>query len=198
MKPIVRTGFLLEVIADAWRSYKNDLVSSGATETVGGARDDLSSQFCGPKEPPEGVASEMDYPRNGHLCGGRILVAEDNSVNRRLVVRILEQLGCTVDTAADGLRAVEMCDRFEYDLVFMDCLMPEMDGYQATAEIRRRRNGRRLPIVALTANVLSGDQEKCAAAGMDDYLSKPVRKEDLEQALDRWITGALASNRGAA
>lgn len=183
MKPIVRTGFLLEAIADAWLSLNSDVSQSE------GAREAL------PRDQTHLVSAITLNPRRR---AGRVLVAEDNSVNRRLVVRILEKLGCTVDTAVDGARAVEMCDSFDYDLVFMDCLMPEMDGYEATAEIRKRKSGTRLPIVALTANALSGDRDRCVAAGMDDYVSKPVRKEDLEKALLRWLTDASSEARDAA
>jgi CheY-like chemotaxis protein len=117
------------------------------------------------------------------------LVAEDNQVNQRLVVRMLEKIGCRADLAGDGREAVEMAQRARYDVIIMDCFMPEMDGYQATAEIRRLQSEAgvlRVPIIALTANALPADRERCLAAGMDDYLSKPVRKEDLQAALERW------------
>jgi CheY-like chemotaxis protein len=117
-----------------------------------------------------------------------VLVAEDNNVNQRLVKRMLEMLGGAVDVAADGREAVLCAMRGDYDVVLMDCYMPEMDGYEATAAIRRQqaeRGSRRVPIIALTANALPGDREKCLAAGMDDFMSKPVRKEDIQAALNR-------------
>ena len=124
--------------------------------------------------------------------GTRILVAEDNATNQKLVVRLLERRGCRVDVAADGKEAVEMWSRLPYDVILMDCQMPEMDGYEATAEIRRREsNGppkRRTPIVALTASTMQGDSEKCLAAGMDDFISKPVQVEDLHRAIQRWTS----------
>jgi signal transduction histidine kinase/DNA-binding response OmpR family regulator len=124
--------------------------------------------------------------------GTRILVAEDNATNQKLVVRLLEKRGCRVDVAADGKEAVEMWSRLPYDVILMDCQMPDMDGYEATAEIRRREANaspkRRTPIVALTASTMQGDSEKCLAAGMDDFISKPVQVEDLNRAIRRWAS----------
>jgi signal transduction histidine kinase/DNA-binding response OmpR family regulator len=118
----------------------------------------------------------------------RMLVAEDNRVNQQLVTRMLEKAGHVVVVAANGREAVAAVERQAVDLILMDVQMPEMDGLAATAAIRRREalgHGRRLPIIALTAHAMAGDREMCVAAGMDDYLTKPIKRDDLLQALDR-------------
>ena len=119
----------------------------------------------------------------------RILLVEDNVVNQRVAVRMLEKLGCRVDVAANGREAIEVLTRIAYDLVFMDCQMPEIDGYEATAIIRRQetQSGAHVPIVAVTANAMQGDRERCTAAGMDDYVSKPVKSPELAAMLQKWL-----------
>ncbi len=118
----------------------------------------------------------------------RVLVVEDNAVNQMVAARLLEKLGCRVDVAANGREAVEMVGLLPYDAIFMDCQMPEMDGFEATQEIRRREGSSvRRPIIAMTANAMQGDRERCLDAGMDDYISKPIRKADLTEALERHL-----------
>ncbi len=123
--------------------------------------------------------------------GARILVAEDNPVNQLVVLGMLRKLGCLVDVVGDGRQAIEAMSASPFDLIFMDCQMPELDGYAATGEIRSSEttNGheKRIPIVALTANALQGDREKCLAAGMDDYLSKPFKLDQILVVLERWL-----------
>lgn len=118
----------------------------------------------------------------------RVLLVEDNPVNQEVARLQLERLGATVEVAADGQEALEALDRGRFALVLMDCQMPRMDGYTATRAIRRRPDGASLPIVALTANAMLGDRERCLQAGMDDYLSKPVRQSDLAGVIQRWVT----------
>ncbi len=119
-----------------------------------------------------------------------ILLAEDNRVNQEVAQHMLQSFGCTVDIADNGLETLKAVGQNTYDLVFMDCMMPEMDGYQATAEIRRQQNAGKLarfPIIALTANAIEGDREKCLIAGMDDYLSKPFKTESLKRIIKAWV-----------
>jgi CheY-like chemotaxis protein len=116
----------------------------------------------------------------------RILLAEDNVVNQKVALRLLGQMGYRADVAGNGLEAIDAIERQTYDVVLMDVQMPELDGFGASREINRRWPGERRPrIVAMTANAMQGDRELCEAAGMDDYVAKPIRVEELVAALER-------------
>ena len=172
-------------------------------------RDDLQAALRlvltagGAAEPPPGaearraVASAGLVPAMAPAAPApgtlRVLVVDDNSVNQKVAARMLSRLGCRVDLAANGREALDLVSQVGYDVVFMDCMMPEMDGYESTAAIRQlTTEASRTPIIAMTANAMQGDRERCLAAGMDDYLSKPVQPEQLAEALARW-TGAVAT-----
>ncbi|HEX2056431.1 MAG TPA: PAS domain-containing protein [Nitrospiraceae bacterium] len=144
----------------------------------------------------------------------RLLLVEDNTVNQRVAVKILEKLGYRVDVASNGQEAVAAHERAPYHLIFMDCQMPEMDGYEATRVIRQQeassfamqmasagsrptQSRQRVPIVAMTANAMRGDREACLDAGMDDYIAKPIRAKDLEAALERWLHRSEPSHHAA-
>jgi signal transduction histidine kinase/CheY-like chemotaxis protein/ligand-binding sensor domain-containing protein len=123
---------------------------------------------------------------------GHILIAEDNMVNQKVAKKQVEKLGCRVDLVANGLEVLEAMNRIKYDLILMDCQMPEMDGYEATKEIRKREeNGGHIPIIAMTAAVMKGERDKCLEVGMDDYISKPVKQIDLEEKIKQWISYKL-------
>jgi CheY-like chemotaxis protein/two-component sensor histidine kinase len=125
--------------------------------------------------------------------GGRILLVEDNPVNQSVIEAMLRSLGFEVGLAMDGAQAVERVSQQAFAAVLMDCRLPLVDGYEATRRIRLLPQGAGLPIIALTANALEGDRERCLAAGMDDYLSKPFKRTDLQRTLERWLPGRTAA-----
>src|SRR5205085_12297316 len=128
--------------------------------------------------------------RGGRAARGRVLVAEDNAINQLVAVRLLESLGYVVETVETGQQAVEALRQRRYALVLMDCHMPELDGFAATAAIRQQEHeagqGHHTPIVALTADALAGDVQKSRSVGMDDHLTKPVTLERLAAVVERW------------
>ena len=169
-KPI-RPSQLLEVLTVAWETWNQGVVHKRTVPHI--RAEFLATQTALPK------TARWGRPL-------RVLVVEDNVVNQRVTMLMLTEFGCHVDLAANGREAVEMVELLPFDMVFMDCEMPEMDGFEATGEIRRLQGDKHLPIIAMTAYALQGDRERCLAAGMDDYLSKPVKLEDFQAALERW------------
>lgn len=127
--------------------------------------------------------------------GARVLVVEDNEVNLMVAVRMLERLGCSAETAKNGFEAVQKCLAATYDVVFMDCQMPELDGYQAARRIREleSKTGRHVPIIAVTAHASASERERCLQSGMDDFLSKPIVCGELQAMLRKWIGVAFVS-----
>ncbi|NHZ94643.1 EAL domain-containing protein [Massilia sp. CCM 8734] len=146
----------------------------------------LKDLLAGAKAPAMAIASALAAPPRTSF---RILVAEDNRTNQMVAAGMLAMNGCACEFAANGREALEAARSGNFDLILMDCSMPEMDGYEATAHIRafEHGSGRRTPLVAMTANTQRGDAEKCLAAGMDDYLAKPITLFELRQKLDRWL-----------
>jgi signal transduction histidine kinase/CheY-like chemotaxis protein len=145
----------------------------------------LSADILEDRTPASAAAVTVSVPDR---YGARVLLAEDNRINQQIARAMLEGAGCAVTIASNGKVAVEQWLAHPYDLVLMDCQMPELDGFEATRQIRARETaeGVRVPIVALTANAMAGDRERCIAAGMDDYVSKPFTRAALTAVLDRW------------
>ena len=126
---------------------------------------------------------------DGAGLAARVLLAEDDAINQMVVEAMLGRLGCQVEVAPDGAAACDAAARGRYDLILMDCHMPVMDGFEATRRIREHEAQRRAahtPIVALTADALAGDRERCLQAGMDDYMTKPVSTATLASVVERW------------
>lgn len=138
---------------------------------------------------PEPSRQPARNPQPG--ASPHLLLVDDNAVNRLVACRFLTRAGCRVDEAADGKEALERIRTHQYDAVLMDCFMPEMDGYETTQRIRTGEgDGRRLPVIALTAAAFASDRDKAIAAGMDDFLTKPIQSQELGRVLDRWVFSA--------
>jgi two-component system, sensor histidine kinase and response regulator len=146
------------------------------------------------------AARQAVKDRPAHADGLRILIAEDNPVNQLLLTRLLEKRGHSVKVAANGKLALECIEEGPYDLVFMDVQMPEMDGMKATRVLREResKSGTRLTVIGVTAHALAGDRERCLQAGMDGYLSKPIRPGELGELLERHVAERKKRLQGAA
>jgi two-component system, sensor histidine kinase and response regulator len=167
-----RESQLLNVLITVWQNRK-----SGS-----------SAQFVTRHSVAEHRTTNFSAEPTQPIFTARVLVVEDNTVNQMVAARLLEKLGCRVDVAANGREAVDMVGLLPYDAIFLDCQMPEMDGFEATREIRKREGSSiHRPIIAMTANAMQGDRERCMNAGMDDYVSKPMRKADLIGTLERHL-----------
>ncbi|HWN66165.1 MAG TPA: ATP-binding protein, partial [Haliangium sp.] len=151
--------------------------------------DTLSRLLAGDSAPRQRAVTCAETHELAQFPHARVLVVEDNAVNQRVAVALLQRMGCHVDVAGNGLEALDALGRVSYGMVLMDVQMPEMNGIEATAAIRRRESsGCRLPIVAMTANAHAEDRSRCLEAGMDDYLAKPVRIGELARVCKRWLT----------
>jgi CheY-like chemotaxis protein len=161
-------------------------------------RTDQERSAPAPPAPPDPAQVSAEKPATppADETAVHILLAEDNLVNQKIAVRLLRKAGYGCDVVENGRQVLEQLAAATYDLVLMDCQMPEMDGYEATRKVREQeRLGEhpRIPIVALTANAMEGDRERCLEAGMDDYLSKPIDAKSLQETIHRWTTGIAAS-----
>ncbi|MGO9876847.1 MAG: response regulator [Acidimicrobiia bacterium] len=147
-------------------------------------------------EPSAEFSHEPTARDSGSAERGIVLLVEDNTMNQLVATRMLAKLGYRCDVANNGQEAIGFLAAGEYDAVLMDCQMPVMDGYEATRELRRSENGtdRRIPVIAMTAAALQGDREACLEAGMDDYITKPIRIETIDETLSRWITAIARPN----
>jgi signal transduction histidine kinase/DNA-binding response OmpR family regulator len=145
------------------------------------------------------TASTSSDPAGAY--NARVLLVEDNAINQKVALSLVSNLGCRADVAANGEEAVEALKMINYDLVLMDCMMPVMDGFEATAAIRDPESGvlnHRIPIIAMTANAMPEDREACLKAGMDDYLMKPVKKKELAMIFDKWLKRAIPEQNDGA
>jgi two-component system sensor histidine kinase/response regulator len=185
-KPVKQSALLDAIMDAAMTPHRPRLGTNGTRGDAFKTTTELSRLMARPVVAPR-------------MSNWRVLVAEDNMVNQKVAVRQLLNLGFRADAVANGREVLEALARIPYRVVFMDCQMPEMDGYEATRQIRARPGDKqKVTIIAMTANALEGDRETCLAAGMDDYLSKPVKQDDLERAMRRCLPAEAFPNSAVA
>jgi PAS domain S-box-containing protein len=156
----------------------------------------IVAAFAGQPPPEPEPADERLAQAIAQIHGRVVLIAEDNDINIALARAMLHKRGLQTAVAHNGSEAVQMAQQNDYAAILMDCQMPELDGYEATRRIREHENGHRVPIIALTAHSMSGDRERCIEAGMDDYLPKPIRAEQLEEIVKRWLPDTPGGQNG--
>jgi len=176
----VKQSLLMDVLLDLLCQVQSPPAGSRAVE----------SGFAASEQP--GVRPEALELRGEHLITAQVLLVEDNAVNRRVATGILQKLGCGVVEAENGQLALQTLETQRFDIVLMDVQMPVMDGFQATAAIRANPNWADLPVLAMTAHAMKGDRELCLAAGMNDYITKPVRLEDIRTMVTKWVRPCIS------
>lgn len=197
--PVLAATKLVMVTSLSWKGDIREVRRAGVPELLNKPlrRRDLRDAIARVLSAPIGVATDEAASVTDALpqFTGHVLIVEDNPINEEVAREYLTSTGCTVAIARNGLEAISACDAWQFDLILMDCQMPELDGYAATAKIRRleaERKAKRTPIVALTANAFAEDRERALAAGMDSYVSKPFTELELMSEIARWLPAKLS------